>query len=133
MFLLFFLLGVHRQDRTGQVAFGFASALGGFFLLMKLTIGPGALLSLALGCLFQRKKSAIMTRLLVSMACAGLGLLVGWMWHYGSISGLGRYLLVGGSMVRGYSSPRASPTEGWQSAVGAFLAFFVSSLRGPSW
>jgi hypothetical protein len=125
LFLLLFLLGLQRRDRSGLIAFGLASVLGGFYLLMKLTIGPAALLTLGAGCLLQRRAPAILTRSSVSIACATLGLLAGWVVHYGSASGLATYLAAGWSMVAGYSSAASLALEGWQVAVGGFLAFFV--------
>jgi hypothetical protein len=125
LFLLLYLLGLHRKDRAGLIAFGLASALGGFFLLMKLTIGPGALLTLGAGCLLQRRVSAVFTRLLIAAGGAALGVLVGWVGHYGSTSGLATYLALGWSMVTGYSSAEGASFEGWQLAVGGFLGFFL--------
>jgi hypothetical protein len=125
LFLLLFLLGVHRKDRTGLIAFGLASLLGGFLLLMKMTIGPAALVTLGVGCLLQRTVSAALTHLLMASGCAALGLLGGWIGRYGSTSGLATYLAVGWSMVTGYSSAAGVAFEGWQLAVGGFLGFLL--------
>jgi hypothetical protein len=125
LFLLLYLLSLHRKDRAGLIVFGLASVLGGIFLLMKLTIGFGALLTLGWGSLLQRRVSAALSRLLIAGVCAALGLLVGWFGHYGSTSGLATYLAVGWSMVTGYSSAASVAFEGWQFAVAGFLGFFL--------
>jgi hypothetical protein len=125
LFLLLYLLGLHRKHRAGLIAFGLASVLGGFFLLMKLTIGPSALLTLGAGCLLQRRVSAVLTRFLIASGGAALGLLVGWVGHYGSTSGLATYLALGWSMVTAYSSAEGVAFGGWQLAVGGFLGFFL--------
>lgn len=125
LFLLLYLLGLHRKDRAGLIAFGLASALGGFFLLMKQTIGPGSLLTLGAGCLLGRKGLAFLPRLLVASGCATFGLIVGWVGHYGSTTGLATYLGVSLSMVGGYSSAASLALEGWQVAVASFLVFFL--------
>jgi hypothetical protein len=125
LFLLLFLLGLHRDDRAGFVAFGLAGALGGFLLLVKLTIGPGALAALGAGSLLRRRAGAVVTHLFVAGGCATLGVILGWVGHYGSTSGLARYLSVGWSSVTGYSSGGSISFDGWQVTVGAFLAFFL--------
>ncbi|HXB53353.1 MAG TPA: hypothetical protein VN461_01115 [Vicinamibacteria bacterium] len=125
LFLLLYLLALHRNDRAGLIALGLASALGGFFLLMKLTIGPAALLALGVGCLLPRRASAFLPRLLVASGCATFGLIVGWVGYYGSTSGLATYLAVSLSMAGGYSSAASLAIEGWQVAVASFLVFFL--------
>jgi hypothetical protein len=125
LFLLLLLLGVHVKGRAGLIAFGLASALAGFYLLLKLTIGPGALLTLGAASVLQRRPSAVLTRISVASSCAAIGLLAGWLGCYGSMSGLATYLAVGSSMVAGYSSVASRDIEGWQVVAGGFLVFFL--------
>jgi hypothetical protein len=125
LFLLLLLLGLHGKGRRGLIAFGMASVLAGFYLLLKLTIGPGALLTLATVVVLQRRPSSVLTRIAVASSGATLGLLAGWLVCYGSLSGLGTYLAVGLSMVAGYSSVASRGIEGWQLVAGSFLGFFL--------
>jgi hypothetical protein len=111
LFLLLFLLGLQRRDRSGLLAFGLASVLGGFFLLMKLTIGPGALLTLGAGSLLGRRAPAILSRSAVSIAGAAIGLLAGWVGLYGTTSGLGTYWPWVCQWSPGIPQRRASPSR----------------------
>jgi hypothetical protein len=125
LFLLLLLLGLHGEGRAGLIALGMASVLAGFYLLLKLTIGPGALLTLGTAIVLSRRPSAVLTRIAVASSCATLGLLAGWLVCYSSMAGLGTYLAVGLSMVAGYSSVASLEVEGWQLVAGSFLGFFL--------
>jgi hypothetical protein len=125
LFLLILLLGCHRKDGYGFLAFALASTLGGFLLLMKLTIGPGALMALVAASLFEWKKPAVLARLMLAGGGAALGLLAGWVGHYGSMRGVATYLIGSWSMVAGYTSAASLAYEGWEWVTGSFLAFFA--------
>ncbi|HXB54086.1 MAG TPA: hypothetical protein VN461_04835 [Vicinamibacteria bacterium] len=125
LFLLLFLLGVHGQGRVGLFASALASVLAGFFLLMRVSLGVGALLAVGLGCLLQRRASAVISRLLLVSGFFSAGLLVPWAARYGTTRGLATHLVVSRAIASGYSSAMSLALEGWEVAAGSFLVFFL--------
>ena len=120
-FLVLLLLFAVREGSTkGLVAFGSAGLLAGFCMLVKLSLGFGALLTVAIACLVIGRPRLILSRAGVALAGALAGLLGGWQLYQGSPRGLSTFLRSGWDVAGGYSTAMSS-AEIWPISVGAFL------------
>src|SRR4029077_12074287 len=120
-FLVLLLLFAVREESTkGLVAFGSAGLLAGFCMLVKFSLGFGALLTVAIACLAIGRFRLTLSRAGVALAGALAGLLGGWQLYQGSPRGLSTFLRRGWDMAGGYSAAMSS-AESWPIGVGAFL------------
>lgn len=120
-FLVLLLLFAVRETSTkGLVAFGSAGLLAGFCMLVKFSLGFGALLAVAMACLVIGRPRLILSRAGVALAGALAGLLGGWQLYQGSPRGLSTFLRRGWDVAGGYSAAMSS-AESWPIGVGAFL------------
>jgi hypothetical protein len=121
-FLVLLLLFAVREESTkGLVAFGSAGLLAGFCMLVKFSLGFGALLTVAIACLAMGRLRLTLSRAGVALAGALAGLLGGWQLYQGSPGGLSTFLRSGWDMAGGYSAAMSSAPENWPIGVGAFL------------
>ena len=125
LFWLCVLLGVHGSGWAGLVAYAAAGLLGGFYALMKLSLGGAAFLTLAAGCVLTRTPSVAMKRLIVAASASTAGLLVGWIGHFGSLATLGSHLELGWEIAAGYSSGMSLARAGWWVSATAFVVFLA--------
>ena len=54
LFVLVFLISLHRREWPGLIGYALAAVLAGFFCLMKFAVGLGALATVVFGCLLVR-------------------------------------------------------------------------------
>ena len=120
-FLVLLLLFAVREESTrGLVAFGSAGLLAGFCMLVKFSLGFGALLTVAIACLVIGRPRLILARAGVALAGALAGLLGGWQLYQGSPRGLSIFLRSGWDVAGGYSAAMGT-AEIRPIGVGAFL------------
>jgi hypothetical protein len=121
--LLLVLLGLHAKGRAALVAFAIAGFLAGFCLLVKLSLGSGALLTVIAAAFLTRSLRATASRLGVSALSAAAGLNLGLWLHQGSLDGLAGYLTTASAVTRGYSSAMSLAEPDWWKAGFAFAVF----------
>jgi hypothetical protein len=103
LFLFLFLAGLLARSRVGPVAYGLASLIAGFCALIKLSLGVGALATLAAGCLFVPGPLLGAYRLGLAATGAAVGFLIGWTTSGGDLAGIGAFLALGREISDGYS------------------------------
>lgn len=122
------LLGLKAAGRGAPGAFAAAGLLGGLGLLVKLSLGFGALLSVGAAAVLSRRVGPAMVRLAAALGAAMVGL-TGGLWLYqGSTTGLRGYLATAAAVTGGYSSAMSlAPAGGWRvaGAFGVFVALLV--------
>ena len=118
--VLLLLFAVREGCIKGLVAFGSAGLLAGFCMLVKFSLGFGALLTVAIACLVIGRPRLILSRAWVALAGALAGLLGGWQLYQGSPRGLSTFLRSGWDVAGGYSAAMGT-AEIWPIGVGAFL------------
>jgi hypothetical protein len=125
LFVLVLLIGLLAERRAGLAAFAVAGLLGGFYLLVKFSLGVSAAVTLLLASCLVRHPRAAASRLAVSAAALAAGLLSGWVSAGGTPAGIASYLVTGLEMARGYSSAMSYRTGKWWAGVAALLAWFA--------
>jgi hypothetical protein len=125
LFLLVFLLGLHLSEQKGLIAYGLASLLAGLFLLMKFSLGFGALTTLIFGCCLSKRRQIVVYRFAVATSASAVAFLIGWFSHNGTLAGISAYLVTGWEVSSGYSSAMSLTRHGWQIEVISFLVWFV--------
>jgi hypothetical protein len=125
LFWLCLLLGLHRSGWPGLMAVAAAGFLGGVYALIKLSLGGGALLTLAAGCLLTKTPLVAAARLLVAVGAWTAGLLAAWIEHFGDLAGLRSHLSLGWDIAAGYSSGMSLARPGWGTTGAAFLVFLA--------
>jgi hypothetical protein len=125
LLVLLLLFAVREESARGLVAFGSAGLLAGFCVLIKFSLGFGALFTVAIGCMISGRLRLALSRAGVALVGGVVGLLGGWQLYQGSPSGLSAFLASGWDMAGGYSSAMSVAPEEWELGVGAFLVWIV--------
>ena len=125
LLVLLLLFAVREESTKGLIAFGSAGLLAGFCMLIKFSLGFGALFTVAIGGLTSGRLRLALSRAGVALVGAAAGLLGGWQLYQGSPSGLTAFLASGWDMAGGYSSAMSIAPEEWELGVGAFLVWTV--------
>jgi hypothetical protein len=125
LLVLLLLLAVREPAALGLVAVGSAGLLAGFCVLIKFSLGFGALLTVAIACLPTGRLSLKGIRAAVALAGALIGLLGGWLLYRGSVRGLFAFLSSGWDMARGYSSAMSLELPNSEISLIIFLAWLV--------
>ncbi len=125
LLVLLLLFAVREESAKGLIAFGSAGLLAGFCMLIKFSLGFGALFTVAIGGLTSGRLRLALSRGGVALAGVVAGLLGGWQLYQGSPSGLSAFLGSGWDMAGGYSSAMSIAPEDWEIGVGAFLVWIV--------
>lgn len=123
--VLLLLFAVRDASPRGLIALGAGGLLAGFCMLVKFSLGFGALLTIAGACLAIGRPRRILSGAGVALAGALIGLLGGWQLYQGSPRGLSTFLRTGWDMAGGYSSAMSSAPERWPIGVGAFLLWIA--------
>ncbi|PYO56002.1 MAG: hypothetical protein DMD83_16695 [Candidatus Rokuibacteriota bacterium] len=125
LFVLLFLTGVLATGRAGLVAYALAGVLAGFYTLIKLSLGLGALMTLASGCLVVWRPRLAAYRSAVTILAATGGFLIAWLACGGTLAGVRPYLTTGWEVSKGYSSAMSLEADrGWIEAA-SFLVWFL--------
>jgi hypothetical protein len=133
--LLIALVGSRALGRGALAAFGIAGVLAGFGLLVKLSLGTGTLLTVALAALLAPSLPAVATRLAAFGVGAAAGLGLGQWQHGGTAGGLVEYLKSAAEVTGGYSSAMSLAEPDWWKAAAAFVMFaicLVVALMAPA-
>jgi hypothetical protein len=125
LLLLVLLVGVHSDGWKSLFPYAVAGLLGGFYVLMKLSLGVGALLAVAAACVVTRQPSLIAWRSLVSLCAATVGFVGGWLAHGSSFDDIGPFLTTGWEMSQGYASAMSVGVDRWWIGAASFLMWFV--------
>lgn len=125
LFLLVFLLGLHLSAQKGLTAYGLASLLAGSFLLMKFSLGLGALMTLVFGCFLSTRRQIVIHRFAVATSVSAVSFLIGWFLYSGTLAGISAYLVTGWEVSSGYSSAMSLTRPGWQIEVISLLVWCV--------
>ncbi len=125
LIVLVALIGLHREGPSGLAAHAAAGLLAGFSVLIKFSIGFGAVVSLAVSSLLVSRRASATLRTAVGMASVLLGVSIGWLAHGDSLGELLRYLTTGWQVGTGYSSAMSLATDRWWIAAASFAMFFL--------
>jgi hypothetical protein len=125
LFILLALIGLHRRGPVGLGAHVGAGMLAGFCLLIKFSIGFGAVVSLAVCSLLAGRPATAAGRLAVGAAAVWAGVSLGWWGHRDRLDGLVGYLVTGWHVSTGYSSAMSLAPEGWWTAAMSFAVFLL--------
>jgi len=125
LFLLLFLAGLLARGRVGLVAYGLSGLVAGFCALIRLSLGVGAIATLAAGCLLAPRPLLGAYRLGVAAPAAGAGFLIGWTASGGNLPGIGAYLTTSREISDGYSAAMSVARKTWAIDVTAFLLWFA--------
>jgi hypothetical protein len=137
LLLLVLLVGVHGDGWKSLIPFGVAALLAGFYVLMKLSLGAGALLAVAAGCVVTRRPLLIAWRSLVTLCAATVGFLAGWLAYRKGFDDIGNFLTTGWEMSQGYASAMSWALDRWWIGAASFLFWLVLLIlwalfqRGP--
>jgi hypothetical protein len=135
VFLL--LLAVREESARGLAAFAAAGLLAGICMLIKFSLGFGALLTVAAATLPTEHLRLKAARGAVALAGTAIGLLGGWLLYQGGLTGLGAFLGSGWDMAGGYSSAMSLAPDNSRLGLAIFLlwivllAAWVASWRAP--
>jgi hypothetical protein len=121
--VLLVLLGLRAKGRRALAIFAMAGLLAGFAMLIKLSLGSGALLTVGGAAFLARPWRAIGPRVIVSGASAAAGLGLGLWLHHGSLDGLVEYLRTAAAVTNAYSSAMSLAEPDWWKAAVAFGVF----------
>jgi hypothetical protein len=121
--VLLVLLGLRARGRAAHAVFATAGLLAGFAMLIKLSLGSGALLTVGAAAFLARPWRAIAPRVIASGASAAVGLGLGFWLHRGALDGLVDYLRTASAVTRGYSSAMSLAEPDWWKAAAAFGVF----------
>lgn len=125
VFLLVFLTSLRASTRMGGVYYSIASVLAGFYLLIRFSLGLGAVITVALGCLLTRQPVIAASRMAIALAAAGSAFLVGWLAQGSDLGAVGPYVRSGWELTSGYSSAMSLAPDGWLIGVLSFLLWLV--------
>lgn len=125
LFLLVFLTGLHLREGRSLTAYAIAGLLAGFYLLIKFSIGFGAMITLIVGGFLVQRPLMAVYRLAVAVPVAAVGFLIGWIAHSGTLGGIGAYFATGWEVTSGYSSAMSLAPHGWQIGVMSFMIWFA--------
>jgi hypothetical protein len=107
------------------LVFGLAGALAGLYLLIKFSLGLGALLAVAAGCVLDRRPLMMAYRSGLTLCAGTASLLLGWYAYRGGLRGIGAYLSTGFDVSRGYSSAMSVAPDPVWIGPGSFLIWFL--------
>jgi hypothetical protein len=133
--LLLALLGLRARGLAGLWIVALAGFLAGFGLLVKLSLGSGALLTVVAAASLCRPFWAAVVRVALAGGSAAAGLGVGSWLHGGSIVGLADYVAAAASVTSGYSSAMSlAEPDWWKAAVsfGVFAACLATAMLAPA-
>jgi hypothetical protein len=123
--VLLLLVGIHGSGWRGLSAFALAALLAGFCALIKLSLGGGAILTLAVACVLTLCPQVMARRAAVALCGTTLGFLAGWVIYGGHFDDIWPFLLTGWEVSRGYSSAMSLAANEWGIGVVSFLVWLV--------
>jgi hypothetical protein len=121
LLLLVLLVGVHGDGWKSLISYAVVGLLAGFYVLMKFSLGGGALLAVGAGCVMSRRPLLIASRSLVTLCAATVGFLAGWLAYRNGFDGIGDFLTTAWEVSRGYSSALSFALDRWWIGVASFL------------
>ncbi len=137
LFLLVLLVGVHGDGWKSLIPYAVAALLAGFYVLMKFSLGGGALLAVAAGCVITRQPLLIAWRSLVTLSAATVGFLIGWLASRNGFHDIGSFLTTAWEVSQGYSSAMGWALDRWWIGAASFLIWLLLLIlwalfqRGP--
>jgi hypothetical protein len=137
LLLLVLLVAVHGDGWKSLIPYAVAALLAGFYVLMKFSLGGGALLAVAAGCVMTRRPLLIAWRSFVTLCAATLGFLTGWLAYRPGFNDIGTFLTTAWEVSRGYSSTFSFALDRWWIGAASFLIWFLLLVlwalfqRGP--
>lgn len=124
-FVLLSLIGVRAEGRAGLIANALAGVLAGFYLLVKFSLGLGAVTAALVSSLLVGYPLLAARRFAVTVLMITAGLGTGWIAHGGGLNGLASYLASGWHLTSGYSSAMSLASPPWWIAVASIVVFSV--------
>jgi len=137
LLLLVLLVGVHGDGWKSLIPYAVAALLAGFYVLMKFSLGVGALLAVAAGCVMSRRPLLIAWRSFVTLGAATVGFLIGWLAYRNGFDDIGNFLATGWEVSQGYSSAMSWALDRWWIGAASFLIWLLLLIlwavfqRGP--
>ncbi len=134
LLLLLVIVSLRATKAAGLATFFLASILGGFFLLVKLSLGAGTVLTLSAACVLTRQPSIAAARIGLLLTGTTLGFAGAWLAHQGTLTGVGAFFAAAADVISGYSSAMSGLSLRMETALcfGAFAAILGGiSLASP--
>ncbi len=137
LLLLVLLVGVHGGGWKSLIPYAVAAVLAGFYVLMKFSLGGGAILAVAAGCVMTRRPLLIAWRSFVTLCAATGGFLIGWLAYGGNVDDIGGFLTTAWEVSQGYSSAMSWALDRWWIGAASFLIWLLLLIlwalfqRGP--
>jgi len=137
LLLLVLLVGVHGDGWKSLIPYAVAALLAGFYVLMKFSLGGGALLAVAVSCVITRRPLLIACRSFVTLCAATVGLLIGWLAYRNGFHDVRGFLTTGWEVSQGYSSAMSWALDRWWIGAASFLIWLLLFIlwalfqRGP--
>jgi hypothetical protein len=125
LFVLVFLISLHRRGCPSLIGYSLAGVLAGFCLLIKFSVGLGTLVTLGFGCLLVQGWRDALYRLAVAVPAVSVSFVIGWMALGRSLSEIGAYVATGWDLTNGYSSAQSWDPSGWRTGAISFLMWFL--------
>lgn len=128
LLLLILLASIHGPRPLGFATFFAGAVMAGFFILVKLSLGFGAILSLLAACILFRNPRAVAISVALLGIGSTLGFCVGWFAHQGTLEGIAGFLAAALQVVSGYSSAMSLAPENWGRTAICVAAFVLVLL-----
>ncbi len=131
--VLLLLTGVSSGGSLGY--FVTAGAITGAYLMIKFSLGFGALVPLGVSCVLARRPAEAARRLLAASSAAGAAFVAGWAVYSGGVERIGSYFWSAWEVTGGYPSAMSlSPRFGSIGAASfvAYGALLVAVTLGQS-
>lgn len=119
------LTGLHLNGRASQVAHAIGGLAAGFSMLMKFSLGFGAVLTVAVCSIAARPWRLIPQRTALTAGAVTAGFLIGWLSYSRSLGGLTAYLATAWQVSSGFSSAMSLAPDGWWITAISFMTFGV--------
>lgn len=125
LFVLVFLISLHKRGWPGLIGYSLAGVLAGFCLLIKFSVGLGTVATLVFGCLLVQGWRDALYRLAVAVPAVSVSFVIGWMALGRSLGEIGAYLATSWEFTSGYSSAQSWDPSGWRTGAISFLSWFL--------
>lgn len=131
--LVLVLAALHLSGWSSLASYGAASLAAGFYLLIKFTVGFGALGTVLFACVLTRRLAVAGRRLAVTMVGGTVGFLLGWLASGGTLAGIRGYVSTAYEITRGYSSAMSLVPPDWWLGVASFAVWLAGIVVWAAW
>lgn len=131
--LVLVLAALHLSGWSSLASYGAASLAAGFYLLIKFTIGFGALGTVLFASVLTRRLGVAGRRLAVTISGGTVGFLFGWLASGGALAGIRPYISTAYEITRGYSSAMSLVPPEWWVGVASSALWLAGIAAWAAW